>query len=121
MKTLIFIPFFFVCSVIIAQSTNIIDYTSRFKEILPATFRSTQDGVSFMIEFDKNGTGMMMMGKYGPDNILWSVKNGDELSIYNTAFKSYLSGFKLTYSSKESKTPVIEENSKGKIKYWYKQ
>ena len=97
------------------------DYTNRFKEILPATFRTTQDGVSYMIEFDKNGTGMMMMGKYGPDNILWSVKNGDELSIYNTAFKSYLSGFKLTYSSKDSKTPVIEENSKGTIKYWYKQ
>ena len=96
------------------------DYTNRFKEILPATFRTTQDGVSYMIEFDKNGTGMMMMGKYGPDNILWSVKNGDELSIYNTAFKSYLSGFKLTYSSKDSKTPVIEENSKGTIKYWYR-
>lgn len=97
------------------------DYTAKFKSILPSSFTSTQNGDSFLIRFDKNGTGMMMMGQYGPDNILWSVKNGDELSIYNTAFKSYLPGFKLVYGSGNSDIPVIEEHTKGTVQYWYKK
>ena len=111
----------------IVQSNEILelnskdDYATKFKSILPATFSSTKDGVSYLIDFDKNGTGMMMMGSYGPDNILWSVKNGNELSIYNTAFKSYSPGFKLVYSSGNSDIPVIEEHTKGTVKYWYKR
>jgi len=66
---------------------------------------------------EKNGNGMIMMGKYGPDNLFWSVKNGDQLSVYNTAFKASTT-YKITYSSKTSQNPVLEENSKGKVYYW---
>jgi hypothetical protein len=120
MKTLFSLTFLIMCSSLIGQS-NKVDYTAKFKSILPASFTSSQNGVSYLINFDKNGTGMMMMGTYGPDNVLWSVKNGNELSIYNTAFKSYLPGFKLVYGSGNSDIPVIEEHTKGTVQYWYKK
>jgi antitoxin component YwqK of YwqJK toxin-antitoxin module len=93
------------------------DLTERFKTSLPASFTVTQDGVSFLMRLDKNGTGMIMMGQYGPDNLLWSIKNGDQLSVYNTAFKAYTT-YKITYSSKTTENPILEENSKGKVYYW---
>jgi antitoxin component YwqK of YwqJK toxin-antitoxin module len=93
------------------------DLTERFKTSLPASFTVTQDGVSFLMRLEKNGTGMIMMGQYGPDNLLWSIKNGDQLSVYNTAFKAYTT-YKITYSSKTTQNPVLEENSKGKVYYW---
>ena len=93
------------------------DLTERFKTILPASFTVTQDGVSFLMRLDKNGTGVIMMGQYGPDNLLWSIKNKDQLSVYYTAIKTYTT-YKITYSSKTTQNPILEENSKGKIYYW---
>ena len=114
MKTLFILPFLFMCSMVVGQTTNL---TERFKTSLPASFTVTQDGISFLMRLEKNGTGMMMMGQYGPDNLMWSIKNGNQLSVYNTAFKSY-STYTITYSSPTTQNPVLEENSKGKVYYW---
>jgi hypothetical protein len=115
MKTLFILPFLFMCGMVVGQTNP--NLNERFKTSLPASFTVTQDGISFLMRLEKNGTGMMMMGQYGPDNLMWSIKNGNQLSVYNTAFKSYTT-YTITYSSPTIQNPVLEENSKGKVYYW---